>query len=72
MNCFRDLEKGDFPTKSRRDLSFMNRFRDLEKKKEIFRRKVEERRADMQNMTVEEKEDFLFKLRLVQSINRTN
>ena len=50
----------------------MNCFRDLEKKKEIFRRKVEERRADMQNMTVEEKEDFLFKLRLDQSINRTN
>ena len=41
----------------------VERLRELEKKKEEFRRKVDLKREKMKDMTVEEKEDFRFKLR---------
>merc|ERR1712226_578998 len=41
----------------------VERLRDLEKKKEEFRRRVDEKRSRMHQMTEDEKDDFLFKLR---------
>jgi len=45
----------------------IERVRELEKKKEEFRRRLDLKRAKMQNMTAAEKEDFLFKLRLLRT-----
>jgi hypothetical protein len=36
---------------------------ELENRKRKFRQRVDERRAEMANMTPDEKEEFLFKLR---------
>ena len=41
----------------------VERLRELEIKKEEFRRKVDLKREKMKHMTVEEKEEFRFKLR---------
>ena len=41
----------------------MERSRELERKREEFRRKIDEKRARMDQMTEAEREDFLFKLR---------
>ena len=41
----------------------MERSRELERKREEFRRKIDEKRARMAQMTEAEREDFLFKLR---------
>jgi hypothetical protein len=41
----------------------LQRLQQLEQRKAEFRRKVEERRENMANMTPDEKEEFLFKLR---------
>ena len=41
----------------------VERSRELERKREEFRRKIDEKRARMDQMTEAEREDFLFKLR---------
>ena len=41
----------------------MERLQELEKKREEFRRKIDEKRARMAQMTEAERDDFLFKLR---------
>jgi hypothetical protein len=41
----------------------VERLRELEKKKEEFRRKVDLKREKMKDMTAEEKDEFRFKLR---------
>ena len=41
----------------------VERLRELEKKKVEFRRRVDLKREKMKHMSVEEKEEFLFKLR---------
>jgi hypothetical protein len=41
----------------------LQRLQQLEQRKAEFRRRVEERRQNMANMTPDEKEEFLFKLR---------
>merc|ERR1712130_626518 len=45
----------------------VERSRELERKREEFRRKIDEKRARMGQMTDEEREDFLFKLRYLRS-----
>ncbi len=44
-------------------LDEIQRLQDLEQRKQIFRQKVDQRRQNMANMTPDEKEEFLFKLR---------
>jgi len=45
----------------------IERIRDLEKKKIAFRKKLDERRANMNNMSPEEKADLKFKLRMLRT-----
>jgi len=45
----------------------VQRERELEKKKKLFRQRIDERRANMKNMSPEEREDFLFKLRMLRT-----
>ena len=46
----------------------VERERELERRKEEFRRRVDEKRERMGSMSVEEREDFLFKLRQWEAI----
>merc|ERR1712212_364208 len=45
----------------------VERMEQLEKKKEEFRKRVDRKRERMKNMTADEKEEFLFKLRLLRT-----
>merc|ERR1719370_1746232 len=52
-----------YRSKGGREIEEVERMRDLERKRNEFRRKIDEKRARMAQMTEAERDEFLFKLR---------